>query len=98
MPMRIEYTDDALDDLEAIADYLKRTASDEVADRMIARITATLISRASAGWGRAALFNVQHNVYVTPVLGTIYQIVYQLVGDVMEVTAVQLPPRDPRGC
>ncbi len=82
--MRVEYTDPALDDIEAITDYIARDSL-TVAARVERRIRAAvaLLADQPTIMGRAGRVGGTAELVIRP-----YIVVYQVRGEVIEVFAV----------
>ena len=94
--MDVVYDEQALAELEQAANYYASVASQPKADEIIARIRSVIVARARVGFGKAAFYNVDDDVYEVPVPGLPYVVSYQLHDHTIIVVAVSNTDRAPR--
>jgi hypothetical protein len=65
--MDVVYDERALRELEQASQYYAAVAGEAKADEIIARIRSVIVARARVGFGKAAFYNVDDDVYEVPV-------------------------------
>ena len=94
--MDVVYDERALRELDQASQYYAAAAGEAKAREIIARIRSVIVARARVGFGKAAYYNVDDDVYEVPVPGLPYVVSYQLHDHTIVVVAVSNTDRGHR--
>ena len=94
--MDVVYDEQALRELEQTSVYYTSVAGEAKAGEIIARIRSVIVARARVGFGKAAYYNVDDDIYEVPVPGLPYVVSYQLHHHTIVVVAVSNTNRGQR--
>jgi hypothetical protein len=94
--MHVIYDERALHELEQASIYYASVAGEAKAREIIARIRRVIVARARVGFGKAAYYNVDDDIYEVPVSGLPYVVSYQLHHHTIVVVAVSNTNRGDR--